>query len=381
MSTLPAKPEEVVISDSVAARIAPKIKRNGRAYEGRNEAETRRAAVSGLLPEEMRRMRAFLVPYKRSHCDYRSWEENNGKAYDAVEVVKTLLMTGEMDTVFRICAHPDNDYLRWWRTVDCMSEPCTCNGRGWSSIVRAALKSYICLNMLYCYPELWDAESGRNEEKDYRNTRCYQKTLIDTCMDIHWHSPRGNSLMPYLPHQEFFGIANDEPPWYPGFVDTHRWNPKPGLLEIEMFLHVNREGTHLHTATDVSEVLALLRSKGLPDELSLRVLKLAEYRPRRRALGVPRDPLHPQNYEELRKYLTYCWVLLLRSDMLATKLGDIIPWKRLVGTCIVELLGNTSECRGKMYTVFEPWEDLWHYRHPDSTIAREDRFDQEYQFK
>ena len=331
-------------------------------------------------------MRAFLVPYARSHCDYRSWEQNNGKAYDAVEIVKTLLMLGEMDTVFRICAHPDNDYLRWWRVVDCSSGgACTCNARGWSSIVRAALKSYICLNMLYCYPELWNAASGRNDEKDYRHAMCYQKTLIDTCMDT-WHSPRGNSIMPFLPHQEFFGIANDGPwdripPWDSAKALGYRWDPKPGLLGIEMFLHLKGEATQLLTATDVSGVLTILRSKGLPDELSLRILKLAEYRPRRRDVGVPRDPLHPQNYEELRKYLTYCWVLLLRCDMLATEFGDIIPWKRLIGTCIVELWGNTSECRGKMYTVFEPWEDLWHYRHPDSTIAREHRFVDEYRFK
>lgn len=191
--------------------------------------------------------------------------------------------------------------------------------------------------------------------------------------------------MPYLPHQEFFGIANDDPldrisRWDSAKALQYRWHPKPGSLEIEMFLHLKGEATQLHTATDVSDVLVMLRSKSLPPELCLSSLKLAEYWPRRRDLVVPRGPLHPQNYEELRKYLTYCWILLLRCDMFAKELGDVIFWKRLVGTCIVELWGNTRDCREKMYTVPEFWEPSWRSQYPESVIAREDRFDEEHRF-
>jgi hypothetical protein len=87
---------------------------------------------------------------------------------------------------------------------------------------------------------------------------------------------------------------------------------------------------------DVEHVTSMLAGKGLPMEMQLHVLQLAQYLPQRR-LEIPHDPQHPQNRTELHKYLKYCWQLLVRCEMIARALGDRIPWNRLVSQCLVDL--------------------------------------------
>ncbi|OBT85276.1 hypothetical protein VE02_06501 [Pseudogymnoascus sp. 03VT05] len=66
-----------------------------------------------------------------------------------------------------------------------------------------------------------------------------------------------------------------------------------------------------------------LEQKGLPLEVALEVLDHVEYIPRRR-LPISDDPLHPENAEELRKYLKYCWRLLIGRNVLVKGTGGEI---------------------------------------------------------
>jgi hypothetical protein len=72
---------------------------------------------------------------------------------------------------------------------------------------------------------------------------------------------------------------------------------------------------HIPSRDEVPVVLELLGKKGLPTELGLQVMDMAEYRAVGR-LAVRDDPLHAKNAEELTKYLGYCWKLLVRVNML-----------------------------------------------------------------
>jgi hypothetical protein len=90
--------------------------------------------------------------------------------------------------------------------------------------------------------------------------------------------------------------------------------------------------------SDIPLVIDYLRKTRLPTELILYVLELAEYVPRRR-LVVPDDPLHVQNGIELRKYLNYCWQLLVRCDVLAKACGKPFIWEYHVNECIMLLWG------------------------------------------
>ena len=79
---------------------------------------------------------------------------------------------------------------------------------------------------------------------------------------------------------------------------------------------------------DVWSIVDTSLHRGLPIELALMILEFADYTPRRRR--VPDDLLHQDNRGELQKYLTYCWELLVRANMLVRFHGHSIDWDSLV---------------------------------------------------
>lgn len=42
-----------------------------------------------------------------------SFLNENGEAFYNIEVVKTLILYGEMEPILRVCVHPDVDYKSW----------------------------------------------------------------------------------------------------------------------------------------------------------------------------------------------------------------------------------------------------------------------------
>jgi hypothetical protein len=85
-----------------------------------------------------------------------------------------LILHGEIDAALRICSHSQVDYLNWWSQRVCYDAPANL---GWDQICKKALGPYISLNMMDCFPELWDPDSGRTEENDYRRSKSYQMML------------------------------------------------------------------------------------------------------------------------------------------------------------------------------------------------------------
>jgi hypothetical protein len=93
------------------------------------------------------------------------------------------------------------------------------------------------------------------------------------------------------------------------------------------------------TVDDVLHVRWCLCSLGLPTEIAIEVMDHAGYAPSGR-LRRPNDPLHPDNAEELRRYLDYCWNILVRCEVMGRWLGAPIPWERIIAQIMTELLGH-----------------------------------------
>ena len=195
-----------------------------------------------------------------------------------------------------------------------------------------ALLPYICLNVIHCFPETWDPASGRTDAKDYRRMRIYQYMLKQCTLS------GMTSDVPTHPHRQFFGIADGQ--FQFSYQDHTQTLPHPyGLMPLEKFLHCDLwPPEHNTTPSDIPQVRHILHSKGLPMELVLDIMQRAGYAPRGR-LRVPHDPFHPDNREELAKYLRFCWEVLVRCEMLAAALGMAIPWHDVVARVVVRLFG------------------------------------------
>ncbi|KJZ73509.1 hypothetical protein HIM_07065 [Hirsutella minnesotensis 3608] len=252
------------------------------------------------LPYTERIADAFLREYRQNGC-YRL-AGANGPAFFNVEVLKLLLLYGEMDLILRVCAHPDVDYLEWeenssqWGVI-----------AGWNKIYLAALKAYICLNICYCFPELWNP-SCRPATYDYRSTTLFRNTVRD-CTLSGFSTP-----VSAMPHRQFFD----------GWYHWYGYLPPDG------------SAIRLDAAQYASRVL---REKGLPPELCYMILSYLNSGPPGR-LPVSRDPLHPDNREELGKYLTYCWQLIVRCNMMAQALGKEIEWEEYICQVLIDQLSS-----------------------------------------
>jgi hypothetical protein len=132
-------------------------------------------------------------------------------------------------------------------------------------------------------------------------------------------------------------------------------NQPYGRLTYEEFLESQKTMDFLPSVSDVLHVRWVLCEKGLPVEVSQLILDEALYRPQRR-LKVPHDPLHTENIEELNKYLKFCWLVLVRSEVVAREVGMKIPWKDLLSESIERLLG--CSCRKLLERGEPPDDDL-----------------------
>ncbi|OJJ95953.1 hypothetical protein ASPACDRAFT_1891370 [Aspergillus aculeatus ATCC 16872] len=312
------------------------------------------------LPYSERLGSAFLRRYRRNDC-YK-FMDVNAEAFYNMQVVSSLLLLGEMDPVLRLAATPGNDLAEWMEMYECY---CMTPDRGWDKLLAGALQMYLTLNILYSIPELWDPASRQaaNKKKSdgYRNTRIYQRTLRRWTFE-----GSSNEVAQYL-HRRFFGLDGHfhwktrvtgyrrEPGFLPlveatndvrgarlGWLNdagssgetssptlvlTNRTFPY-GQVPFDVFLNCGETAVYRPQLTDVARVEAYLRVRGgLPQELVEYIMALAEYDGQHaRRLPVPHDPLHRANCTELREYLTRCWQVMVRCNMLAQEVGKRIDW-------------------------------------------------------
>ncbi|KAL2255970.1 hypothetical protein VTK26DRAFT_2407 [Humicola hyalothermophila] len=343
------KPDDILLDDAVVRKITPGVHR----FRSRIEwdyAPLGRSVLppkGGLcthgggdirchcpIPNSERKAVAFYRPRRFNNCFH--FFEENGDGFFTLELVKTLLMDGEMDIILRICASPDVQLWHWWRLGMCECEP---DDVGWDMIVKAALLAYIALNVVYCFPETWDTASGRTDEKDYRRMRIYQYMVRNCTL-----GGTASEVVTY-PHRRFFDVEDNQ------FVigrDARNFKQYAGRggsefypygrLSFQDFLACEVRTAPKPARSAMRAARRALHSKGLPTELVLEILEFAGLtEAATSSLEVPYDPFHPRNWDELAKYLRHCWELLVRCDMLATALGQAIPWHTMISEALIGL--------------------------------------------
>lgn len=70
-----------------------------------------------LVPLHRRKMKAFFL--RRQPNDCYDFEEINGKANFQVQLVESLVVQGEMETLLRICSHRNVHYHEWIEYRNC----------------------------------------------------------------------------------------------------------------------------------------------------------------------------------------------------------------------------------------------------------------------
>jgi hypothetical protein len=63
---------------------------------------------------------------------------------------------------------------------------------------------------------------------------------------------------------------------------------------------------------------------------------------RLRRLPVEHDPLHPENREELGKYLKFCWALMVRCEVVARVIGLDLDWEDMITKSLVQSFDCSS---------------------------------------
>lgn len=337
-STIEATVHRWRLHDDVHNKFGP-VQRPEQRTPCRHSKEDRTCRCA--LPLNERKMSAFLRKYESNTC-YEFFKINKD-AFFNLEVVKTLLLYGEMDTILRVCADPRVDLKTWWEKSKCQCEKADL---GWDKICSLAMGAYIILNLLHCFPETWD-DAGTPSDK-YTSVKAYQH-LVRRCTKSGW-----TSEIATYPHRQFFGIESGRFKTNPEPYDKARWGHilpgkyarlmyyPYGLMTYEEFLVFEQPACCQPHATDVSHMRWILCQKGLPTELSNFILETASYTAQRR-LPVPGHPLHQANRVELEKYLKYCWQLLVRCTMLGQALG--MDMELLLGNMVRKSVGRFFGCR------------------------------------
>lgn len=376
-------PREFALPDSLDEEALPqstvdKIQSTFR--EAREDDLYWTAACSGPINDHERSWRYWTTYDEyRDPCNCGASSHSMGRCPGLSELVSAMLLHDEMRTLLRIASHPENVLRMRWDGH--------CYRGGWRAVAKAALKSYIVLNTIYLRPETYDrdfAPQNRGRDGTHASQRPSPATGIDYRLTWAYRQAQvastasSDSVSAALqPHRIFFGLAkfdigrfqfdfghiftnwteyrnrtfrlNEQP-----IEPTGRWNDydrATGRLVGQVFQPTWKE---------CESVVNILGYLGLPVELSVHIMDKAGYQPPAYTrLPIPYDPLHPKNREELLKYLSSCWKLIYRSELLASSCGVKINWAQEVSQCIVELFCRRSDI-GKVYMPFKclnPYHD------------------------
>ncbi|VUC26751.1 unnamed protein product [Clonostachys rosea] len=356
-----SSPDDVVISDDVAKRILPTVRRlrqESKLWGDRAVVEEkqlcRHQEVDGIqnclcsLPLSARRMKAFLHKHEWNDCqlghddmgmqvlsrepghqDCGTFYPKNLESFLGLEIIKALVIHGELDTVLRICSHPGVDLEIWQDRWSCY---CRGHDAGWELLYKNALQSYILLNVLFHLPDTWNWESSpSNSQQDYRSSSAYQLMVNSTTLSGQY------TEIVQFPYRSFFGIQSGQFHYHPKLRNPKDWpqdteNKSPhripfGEMPYYEFLACENVVGYLPSAADISSVRRTFREKlGLPTEIVEIILSEAAYDEPLRQLPVAHHPFHKDNSAELKRYMEYCWELIVGCELMARAAGVSVSW-------------------------------------------------------
>lgn len=117
----PPDGQDVVLDDHVVKKISPTFQRLHLNFNWKTCGHKQNEECRCPIPDEWREASALLRMRLRNDSCYRFFEVN-GAAFVNIELVKMLLLYGEMDPIFRLCAHPDVNLCSWWEVGQCPCE-------------------------------------------------------------------------------------------------------------------------------------------------------------------------------------------------------------------------------------------------------------------
>ncbi|KFA79450.1 hypothetical protein S40288_07584 [Stachybotrys chartarum IBT 40288] len=353
---------DVVLSDDVCHRIIPTVRRwrsQGDAFPYNENSKVvicphtdSKNCCSCPLPYKDRTMHAFLRVKDFSWC--HELHVKNRLSFFNHEIFKTLLLYGEMDGLLGIYSHHSAGLRDWWEAHECQ---CEISSVGWDLVCKNALRAYILLNTIQCFPETWGPDHDR--QRDYRNTRSYQFFIHDIAR---WTR---NTQVAKYPHRQFFGIVDEQ--FSHGLElkkdlgKVYNGTYPYGRVPIQAFLCLSKDVGTLPLASDIPQVRSVLRRKGLPNEIVDKILDMTDDPKNIRLLPVEHDPFHPDNRVELEKYLKYCWQLLVRCELIARVIDFDLNWESMINEALVEVFCGDCICDGKR-KAYEWKEDARQYR-------------------
>lgn len=335
----PEHGDEIVIPDTTMTNIRNVVREYMKGYR-RDSSEAEKDPISLIG----RTMSTWISVSQNTDC------HPGDEDIFTDELLRTLILYDEMDVLFRIAAHP----------VVCLPKLWTQGGKfafelgGWglSELKEAALLAYVCLNVLHLKPELYDPKMREQmleeqtmrhvqtlppETYDYRLTSAYQQMLVFCTKtgDVYPHYGAHK-----IPHREFYGIP------FGMYTAKVRWHSPGnyghtvhyGVVSPPDLVDKNFPQKHVPSKGDIVLVQNLFRLFKLPTGIIQMILDMADYTPKGR-LYTHSDPLHIDNVEELKKYLAYCWKLLVRVDMLMKANGTRLDWEYEVAEAIYKLFG------------------------------------------
>jgi hypothetical protein len=205
--------DEVVISDAVAKKIEKTVSHyrySNPRFVGRKTCRYkcwRDACYCPLsLPERIMRFWVEDLDCERTErcgscCCYANPHS------DVLELTKTLLLYGEIETLLKITAHSEVHFQKKWNI------PWACGG-GWgiAELMRCTLLSYVFLNVTYLHTETWEPDAKKEfiekkrkmgsayteEEVDYRNSTAWNK-VVSRCTGYRQYDVHT------FPHRLFYG--------------------------------------------------------------------------------------------------------------------------------------------------------------------------------
>ncbi|KAK7947809.1 uncharacterized protein PG986_008695 [Apiospora aurea] len=245
---------------------------------------------------EERRMSTFLYPFEQEDC--YDLDKSFRDAFLGLEVLKATLIYGDMNTVFRICTHPRVGILRGWANPTC--DCCNPGSLGWDMVCKYALHTYIGLNFIRRFSDLFAQADGEGKSPDFRLTTAYGDMVESTTtLNLASH-------IPHYMHRHFFGIKDEQ-------CYSSPYKPFSPM-----------DPPYMPSAEELEEIRSVLFQTGLPMELAGLVLDFTGYQ-ETRALNVPHDPFHKRNRRAV-----------------GPALGDEMPWDMLVAGIIKKFLFDTT---------------------------------------
>lgn len=126
--------DDLILGDDTTQKITPLVHKWRETYEWDLASKPRKKETPPLrklcnhdngegfecgcvIPLRERKASAFLRQHYSNDC-YQFFATNTEAFYN-IEVVKTLLLYGEMEPILRVCVHPDVDYANWESQCQC----------------------------------------------------------------------------------------------------------------------------------------------------------------------------------------------------------------------------------------------------------------------